>query len=261
MSMATQEANIRAWRRPLTAFAYRNAVDLLPPETAMLAQLGGEVARGRVLDIGVGTGRTTGHLANRCAGYTGLDYSPEMIRRAKDRFPGLDLRVMDARDMSAFGRAAFDIVFFSFNGIDYVGHEDRLRILAQVHGVLKPGGAFLFSAHRLGAVIPPARALSNLALSVNPVRAANGLLKYAQGMRNARRLKPLERRGDHYALLNDSAQQYQLLTYYISPEAQQQQLVRAGFGHIRAYSQSGTALSFETPDRDDYMVHYLARGI
>jgi SAM-dependent methyltransferase len=268
----TDATNALAWRRQMTAFAYRNASDLFAAETAALSALGAEVRQARLLDIGIGTGRTTGHLAPRAASYVGVDYSPEMVKRARDRFAGLDLRVMDARDLSAFGSAAFDLVVFSYNGIDYVGHGDRLKILAQIFAVLRPGGAFLFSAHLLGTKIPPASALTNLGLSANPARLAGGLVKYAQGIRNARRLKPLERHEHDYALLNDSAQQYQLLTYYISRKAQARQLVDAGFEQIRAFAQSGQEMAApeasasrpshraaKTDGASDYMVHYLAR--
>lgn len=273
MSLTTDLTNARTWRRPMTAFAYRNAAGLFAAETAILAELGAEVSTARILDIGIGTGRTTAHLPPRCANYVGVDYAPEMIERAKSRFPGLDLRVMDARDLSPFGPGAFDVVLFSYNGIDYVGHDDRLKILSQIHEVLRPGGAFVFSAHLLGTKIPPASDLANLALSRNPVRAASGVLKYLQGLRHARRMKPLERREAEYALLNDSAQQYQLLTYYISPVAQARQLERAGFRQVRAFAQSGRPLAVaaltQAPvsevtgsgdaETTDYMVHYLAR--
>jgi SAM-dependent methyltransferase len=270
MPTMTREINGLAWRRQMTAFSYRNAAELLAPEVTILAALEDEVARGRILDIGIGTGRTTGTLAPRCASYVGVDYSPVMIDRAKDRFPNLDLRVMDARDMAVFGPAAFDVVIFSFNGIDYVDHDDRLRILSQIHTVLRPGGAFVFSTHRLGTPIAPAIALSNLSLSANPVRAVTGMIKYLEGIRNARHLKPLERHEDQYALLNDSGQQYRLLTYYISPGAQKRQLEYAGFGAVRAFSQAGEEMTFEagasgeTPllDRENnYMVHYLTRRL
>ena len=258
--------NHRAWRRQLTAFAYRNADALFPAETSVLAHLTRELAQARVLDIGIGTGRTTGHIAPRCARYVGVDYSPEMIGRARERFPSLDLRVVDARDLgtvAAPAAPAFDLVIFSYNGIDYVDHEDRLRILGQIHRVLRPGGDFMFSAHRLGVAIPPATALVNLTPSANPLRTFNNTVKYVQGIRNAHRLKGQQRHETEYALLNDSAQQYQMLTYYIAPAAQLRQLERAGFTQVRAFAQSGLEIDPAAPsspaNEDDYMVHYLAR--
>ena len=254
--------NQAAWRRTWTARAYRHASDLFPAERAILDLLADQVAAGHLLDIGIGTGRTTGHLSRRSAGYIGVDYSPEMIERARLRFPEETLRVMDARDLSVFSEGRFDIVVFSYNGIDYVDHQDRLKILGQIHRVLRPGGIFVFSAHRLGADIPAANDLGNFKVSLNPARTAQSMVRYVQGIRNAARVKPSERREADYALLNDPAQQYQLLTYYISPLAQKRQLETLGFQGVRAFAQSGEELGVSSPVRPahqaDYMVHYIA---
>lgn len=254
--------NHAAWRLAWTAHAYRHASDLFPAESAVLDLLKEDLAAAHVLDIGIGTGRTTGHLARRCAGYFGIDYSPEMIERARVRFPGETLAVMDARNLGVFPEGRFDIVVFSYNGIDYVDHQDRLKILSQIHRVLRPGGIFLFSAHRLGVDIPPATDLGNLKVSLNPARTAQSMLRYVQGIRNASRVKPRECREADYALLNDPAQQYQLLTYYISPAAQKRQLETVGFQGIRAFAQTGDEIGFTSPvlpaHQADYMVHYIA---
>ena len=254
--------NHAAWRRTWTAHAYRHASDLFPAERTILELLQDELAAGHVLDIGIGTGRTTGHLARRSAGYVGVDYSPEMIERARLRFPDETLQVMDARNLSVFPVGRFDIVVFSYNGIDYVDHQDRLKILGQIHRVLRPGGVFMFSAHRLGVDIPAASDLGNLKVSLNPARTAQSMVRYVQGIRNAARVKPGERREADYALLNDAAQQYQLLTYYISPLAQKRQLETLGFQGVKAFAQSGEEIAVSSPvlpaHQADYMVHYIA---
>lgn len=259
----TSSTNLLAWRRQLSAFSYRNAADLFAAEAAMLAVLGDEVAKARLLDIGIGTGRTTGHLAGRCSSYVGVDYADGMVERARHRFPGQDLRVMDARDLSAFPDGAFDLVVFSYNGLDYVGPDDRSKVLDEVRRVSRPGGAFMFSAHRLGASIPKAADLANLPVILNPFRMANAVVKYLRGIRNSRRLSAHERHETGYALLNDPAQQYQLLTYYISPAAQRRQLETSGFCQVRAFAQSGRELDLtpggSAPPAADFMVHYLAR--
>lgn len=254
--------NHAAWRRSWTARSYRHASELFQAERTIFDMLKNVVAEANTLDIGIGTGRTTGHLARRCATYVGIDYSPEMIDRARTRFPDVHLHVMDARDLSAFADGRFDMVVFSYNGIDYVDHGDRLTILAEIHRVLRPGGVFVFSAHRLGVEIPRAADLANLKVSLNPARTLQGVLRYAQGIRNSRRVKRNERRETEYALLNDPAQQYQLLTYYITPPAQQRQLATCGFVGVRAFAQSGAEIAIDRPVEpvfaSDYMVHFVA---
>lgn len=104
-------------------------------------------SRGAVLDIGIGAGRTTPPLREMFSRYVGVDYSAPMIEAAKKTFPGVDLRVKDARDLG-FSQE-FDCVLFSFNGISSVSFEDRQRILQSVTQALKPGGYFVYSGHNL----------------------------------------------------------------------------------------------------------------
>lgn len=265
MSDIATDPNAAQWSRASIAFRYRNKSDLFPAEAAMLQKLRGRLTGAHVLDIGIGTGRTTGAIASQCGRYVGVDYSKAMIDRAKARFPGHDLRLVDARDMKAFADASFDIVFFSFNGIDYVGHADRLKILAEVRRVLKAGGVFAFSTHRLGTPIPPASAWSHLKPKDGAVRSALRILAYVQGIRNSRAMKPREERHGGYALLNDSAHQYSLLTYYVTPEEQARQLEQARFALLCAFDGNGReirtdSLASQAFADDDYMVHYVAEA-
>ena len=105
-----------------------------------------------ILDIGVGGGRTTPHLANEAARYVGADYSEGMVEACRRRFPGIDFRHCDATDMSQFYDCEFDAVVFSFNGIDVIRtNEARARCIAETARVLKPGGVFIFSSHNARA--------------------------------------------------------------------------------------------------------------
>ena len=83
--------------------------------------------RHSVLDIGVGTGRTTPPLSMLFKEYLGVDRSHEMIAAAKTLYPTADLRTMDARKLEVTQQ--FDCVMFSFNGIDYVDYSTRQTIL------------------------------------------------------------------------------------------------------------------------------------
>ena len=53
-----------------------------------------------LLDIGIGTGRTIPLMLAMSNDYTGVDYTPKLLQMASSRYPGRDLRHMDARDMS-----------------------------------------------------------------------------------------------------------------------------------------------------------------
>ena len=98
-----------------------------------------------LLDIGVGGGRSVPLLRSISSSYIGIDYAPEMIERARERYPDVDLRVMDARCLD-LGADQFGLALFSFNGLDSVGEVGRATILEEVRRVLKPGGFFVFSS-------------------------------------------------------------------------------------------------------------------
>ncbi|MGY1739533.1 MULTISPECIES: class I SAM-dependent methyltransferase [unclassified Blastococcus] len=102
----------------------------------------------RVLDLGVGTGRTTGHLAPSASTYVGIDYSEAMVTVARQRYPGVDLRVGDAADLSAFADRSADVIVFSYNGLDYL-HPDpqRRACLRECRRVLADDGVLLLSRH------------------------------------------------------------------------------------------------------------------
>lgn len=252
---ATDEVNRRSWGSEIWAYVYRNADALFPAETALFDGLAGRLPEASLLDLGIGTGRTTLNLAPRVSKYVGLDYSAAMVDRARARCPGLDLRVGDARDLTTFDDAYFDVVLFSFNGLDYVDHAGRQQVLAEVRRVLKAGGIFLFSSHNQDVAVPPARAISNLKFSGHPLKFAKALLGYGHGIANSARLKSREVETLDYALRIDPGNHYGLLTYYIRPDEQLRQLQAHGFKDISAHDLAGQPWSSKATD---YMVHYRA---
>lgn len=131
---------------------YAGKSGLLPSERSLFQA---HVApRGRVLDLGVGTGRTTPYLAGVASNYVALDYSENMIAACRRQFPGIDARVGDAADLSAFADGSFDTVVFSFNGIDYLHPGSKRRdCLVETERVLAAGGTFIFSSHNARAVV------------------------------------------------------------------------------------------------------------
>jgi SAM-dependent methyltransferase len=107
---------------------------------------------GDVLDLGVGGGRTTGLLGPRARSYVGVDLSPQMIALTRRRFPATDLREGDAVDLAGLADAAFDLVVFSYNGLDALDHARRAAALASMARVTRPDGRVLFSSLNLDGV-------------------------------------------------------------------------------------------------------------
>lgn len=104
----------------------------------------------RILDLGCGTGRTTKAIFD--LGYSnivGVDYSAGMIEQARKRYPDIAFEQGDACVLNLPDQS-FDLVFFLFQGIDCIeSDEKRATAYAQIFRVLKPGGAFLHSAHNI----------------------------------------------------------------------------------------------------------------
>lgn len=133
---------------------YANQSHLQAPERTIFDGLGVGLQSSDLLDLGVGGGRTTMELALRCRRYLGSDFAAPMVAACRERFSDLilnhDIRfeVVDARAMP-FESASFDVVLFSFNGIDLVGAEARATALSECRRVLRPGGHLVYSSHNL----------------------------------------------------------------------------------------------------------------
>jgi ubiquinone/menaquinone biosynthesis C-methylase UbiE len=103
-----------------------------------------------IMDLGVGGGRTTPHLSAiaSASSYVGVDYSEQLIRVCRSKFPHLQFKVADASDLSQFADCSFDAIVFSFNGIDELVPDNKRRnCLRECHRVLKTGGIYIFSTH------------------------------------------------------------------------------------------------------------------
>lgn len=122
---------------------------------AAFAEVGGARPDLRLLDIGCGRGRTTVVLADdyRVA-VEAFDIDPAIVEDAKRERPDIAYSVGDATDLSRWADGSFDVVLFSFNGLDYVpSTEGRRSCFAEAARVLKPGGAFVYSSHNRGALL------------------------------------------------------------------------------------------------------------
>jgi len=131
---------------------YTDYAKIQAPEKVIFGELEPRLPQMRVLDIGIGGGRTTALLAPKAKSYIGIDYAQEMVDAAKQRFPNNDIRWGDATNLSDFADAAFDLTIFSFNGVDCIGAAERHRAFLEMFRVTVPGGLIVFSVHNLLAV-------------------------------------------------------------------------------------------------------------
>lgn len=100
-----------------------------------LVQLLDAKAGERVLDLGCGTGRLTQEIASRGAKVFGIDSSPEMIAQARQNYPQLKFRLVDAVEFCA--EEAFDAVF-SNAVLHWIKRPEA--VVAAIAGALKAGG-------------------------------------------------------------------------------------------------------------------------
>jgi SAM-dependent methyltransferase len=222
---AQQQVNTTIWRRGGFVWQYRRR-RLRPPEGALIARYH-DALSGRVLELGCGGGRITGHLIEVATSVYAIDIAPDMVAYCRRTYPSATFEEGDLRDLSGFETASWDAVVAGFNVVDVLTDAERATFLDEMRRILVPGGLLIFSSHNLACaplLLPPQRNLTR-----NPLRFANRLLRLPRSLSNHRRLSRQQRVEEDYAILNDEAHDYSLLHYYISRDGQGRQLARHGF--------------------------------
>jgi len=219
------------------AEGYAQESDLQLPEETILRKMLPVLPASRMLDIGVGGGRTAIHFAKKVREYVGADYSETMVAMCERRFSeypdSVSFKTCDARAMEMFETDSFDFILFSFNGIDSVSREDREKIFQEIQRVGKPGGYFAFSTHNLNSALN----LFELRrmISLNPRRIRRTVKRLLLRFFYNRHVRKEALRNAPYAELYDGAHKGKLLNYYIRPTVQVEQL-EEHFTEIRVFS-------------------------
>ncbi len=91
----------------------------------------------RVLDVGCGEGHLAAGLAHAGAEVVGIDVADEPLRRARVRYPELDLRMVAPEEPGRWQDASFDAVWAG-EMIEHV--TDTGAWLSEVRRVLRSGG-------------------------------------------------------------------------------------------------------------------------
>jgi len=256
--------NKRGWESRRIARRYARQDALHVPEKAILDFLKKSFKDCRLLDIGVGGGRTVPHLLDISSDYIGIDYSLAMIEQCRLKFPNVRFDVADMRRPLDFPSERFDLVFFSFNGLDNLVQGDRLNALREFRRVLSSGGIFVFSAHNLGYAphIPKPWAFARLhpepLTFLSPLKVLKRLPGWLLAMIRWYRNRKYVIHGPDYDVLNDGSEKYRLLQYYISIPAQIAQLKECGFSTVRPYGFEGRELAPEEyTSCDDGWINYV----
>jgi ubiquinone/menaquinone biosynthesis C-methylase UbiE len=233
----TKDLNQTTYTAPHIVNYYAQLNKLQPAEQAVFNLLEQQGLELKMLDIGVGGGRTTQHFSKITSEYIGTDYSAQMISACRHRFAAssqtMQFEVCDARDMSQFEDNSFDFILFSFNGIDYASHLDRLKIFQEISRVGKPGSYFFFSSHNLQGLESEFEIKNHI--SLNPLKTYVNLVMFALLRFFNRSYTLTQIEAADFAIIRDESHNFQLQTYYIRPKQQIHQLGK-WFSHLKVYS-------------------------
>jgi ubiquinone/menaquinone biosynthesis C-methylase UbiE len=207
-------------------------------EKVILNEVKKEISGGKMLDIGVGGGRTAFFFSKLVKEYVGIDYSESMIQFCKQvvqkALPKAFFMTCDVRLLKPFSDEYFDLCLFSYNGLDYVNPEGRLRALSEIYRVTKSGGYFAFSTHNLyfWRELFSFRRIKTLKDFLLEIRRVFRLCYFNAAWTPLRIEKP------NYLILRDGGHDFNLRTFYVKPEFEVLQLQTTGFRHIRIFKGS-----------------------
>lgn len=219
------EFNHRTFRRADVVREFSTWDWIEPGEELLIERVEDKIVGRGILEIGVGAGRLVRRLRQISRNYIGMDYSPEMVEVCWRRFPGVVFFCADARDLGQIQNESVALVVFSFNGIDYVLHDDRLRIMHEVRRVLARQGFFLFSSHNIESAM------------------------YSR--------EDLSRDLPDHSVVREDMKNMSYFSYYTRQGAVRQQLRAAGFqGKVECCDRDGLAPG---TDRRSGWLHYLAQ--
>ena len=234
---------------------------LQAPEKTIWQILRPELAQMKMLDIGVGGGRTTPYFAPKVKEYVAIDFSKGMIDVCREKFkttlPAARFDLCDVRDLSRYPAGYFDFVLFSFNGLDYISEDERLRSLHGIRRVTAPRGYFCFSSHNLQSL--PAFLAARCGW--HPVRLLKALVSRRRLIRLNRTQIAQLPTADQISIYDD-VYDFGLNTFYVRPRHQVETLRRTGFGNVRLFGLTTGAEMNQPSEYNsaiDPWIYYLCR--
>ncbi len=168
-----------------------------------------------------------------------------------------------------YPRPPLSLIFASYNVIDVLDDAERREVIEHWRGLLGPGGLLIFSSHNLNVIDGHGEDASSAGtlrqrigriLDTSPYWAARQAARVPARIRNRRRLAPLQRREDGYAIVNDEAHDHSLLHYYVRRDDQERQLIELGFELIECLDLDGNRVERGEQSLSAEL-HYVARPL
>ncbi len=227
------DVNQKFWQSKKIANFYSTRNYLQKPEDFIKNKLAQNKDLSKMLDIGVGGGRTTRHFGKMFSEYVGIDYSNAMVDLCNNEFKSYSNFSFEFKDVRSynFENQSFDFVLFSYNGIDYMNDVDRMKTLKNIKNALTPEGIFAFSSHNLNSI----KALYQL----NSLKSKD-LISWVLFIISNKSRKNILRH--NWAIIKDGYLNFKLKTYYIKPLAQRKILLSLGFKQIKIIDKNGDVI-------------------
>ncbi len=252
------QQNLRTYSSGKVVAHYAFQKDLQKPEETIFSLLKASLSTMKMLDIGIGGGRTTTHFAPLVNEYTGIDYAGDMIAFCKKTYSDLNENIsfitLDIRSLDTFPDHAFDFILISFNSIDYINEEERAAAFKEIKRILSPSGIFCFSTHNIRSLDQ----LYKFRFRKNVFEMIKNIFNRFKVHKINKNIKSLMQQKN--AIVNDGSFNFGLNTFYIQPEVQVEQLGLAGFKDIRLFElERGAEITDKNilKDNKDFYLYYL----
>lgn len=216
-----EHVNARHW--PSYREARRRARRRLRPiEVALLSRYREQLS-GDVLELGSRGDQFTALLAYHARSLTGIGASGPTVALCRERHPEpwfLEHRLLD---VGRFEDGPFDAVVAHAGALDLLDDARRRQLLARLSQLLSDDGVLLFCSHNLACESLVRKPFSHA------IRQITSLWRLPVMLGNRAQLGRLQRREHGYAILNDHCENFGMLHYYISRDAQESQLRENGW--------------------------------
>ena len=134
------DVELDGWRRLAAGYA-QHLADLMSQAIEPLLDAAGVATGMHVLDLCCGPGHASDAIRRRGGMPLGVDFAPEMVALAQQRWPGLAFEVGDAENLAQPDRSC-DAAVMNFGLLHLARPEAAMGHIARV---LKPGGRFAFT--------------------------------------------------------------------------------------------------------------------